>query len=342
MAKDWYTITPPDRYSGYETKQFYKQAESGFDELLGTFIARTVELYSFDLTECHTIRAVVQGVVANSVLSSMSREFLVPIGTCKAGMYFKYEDCFWLITNFVDNNGMYEKALASLCQYKIRWQNKDGKIMERWCNLTAASKSDDGITGNNVIHLASTNYIVLLPNDADSMTIDGKRVFIDKNETNPVKVFQITRSDDTPYDYGIHGGILNLIADKTEFNLDTDNQELRICNYRKPFTLPPVTEIPDESIAYSASILGNHIIKVGFPRTYTVQFTDENGTRIDCTEVDFTWNIVSAFDVGQTVHSDSITLSVKEEALIGSSFSLQVVLNDQVMKEIEITVAVGW
>lgn len=50
-----------------------------------------------------------------------------------------------------------------------------------------------------------------MPDDKETLELDGKRVFIDKHKTNPTKVFRITKTDDTLYDFGKeHGGIFSL------------------------------------------------------------------------------------------------------------------------------------
>ena len=46
-----------------------------------------------------------------------------------AGMYIFYENRYWLITGYPSYNGIYEKAVMQLCQYKLRWQNAKGEIM---------------------------------------------------------------------------------------------------------------------------------------------------------------------------------------------------------------------
>lgn len=341
MAKDWYLIQPPNRYSGYETDTFENQAASGFHELLNTFIAEEVELCSFDLSECKKIKAVVQGSVSSTTSNTMNREFLIPVGTCKAGMYFKYQDSFWLVTGFVDNNGMYEKALASLCQFKLRWQDRTGKIIERWANLTSVSKSDVGETGNKIIILTSSSYSILVPNDEETMGIDGKRVFIDKNEGNPSKVFKITRSNDTEYDYGVHGGILNLIADKVEMNPNTDNPELGICDYLSPASASDTPNPPQpEQLDVISHISGRSDLKIHHPRTYCVSFTNSDGTELSPSNINFSWNIVSDFKdkITKTINGDTIELSVGDDSLLNEAFLLQVVIDGNVSSEMTVVI----
>lgn len=275
----------------------------------------------------------------------MERIGLFVRGTVKAGMYIFYENRYWLITGYPSYNGIYEKAVMQLCQYKLRWQNAKGEIIERFGNFSSSSKYDMGETGNSTITLTSDNLMILLPNDDESLDLDGKRVFIDKREINPTKVYKITRTDSVLYDFGEeHGGILSFIADKTELNTTTDRQDLRLCDYieiddntNTPSdpTVPP--ENPDEMTDLRAVISGNKNLKVGFSRTYTATITDADGNAVEWDDT-YSWNVVSDFEVSQEIDDNTIKLLVEDEDCVDSLILLSVTRNNAVLSEIEITV----
>jgi hypothetical protein len=343
--KEWYLIgnnTKPNMLGGFENQSFTDYKDDAFAESLGTDIAETVTLCNFDLSETSEIRCIIQGNSADTQLKSMERVGLFMRGTVKTGMYIFFENRYWLITGYPSYNGIYEKAVMQLCQYKLRWQNTDGKIIERWCNTTSASKYDIGETGNSTIVLTSDNLTLLLPDDDECLDLDGKRVFIDKRKVNPTKVYKLTRTDGVLYDFGEeHGGVLSFIADKTELNTNADNQELRICDYIDPTTPSTPEENPDETTVLTdnvkATISGNKNLKVGFSRTYTATFTDSESNSVE--DVDFSWNVVSDFEVGQTVNGNEIELLVEDEELVDEKFKLQVLANENVIGEIIITIA---
>ena len=247
--QEWYLIDRPSTTSGgYENEAFNDYRNDAMYDMLETELASTVTLHNYDLSVSTEIRCIIQGNSADTQLKSMERIGLFVRGTVKAGMYIFFENKYWLITGYPSYNGIYEKAVMQLCQYKLRWQNADGEIIERWCNTTSASKYDTGETGGSTIILTSDNLTLLLPNDDESLDLDGKRVFIDKRKINPTKVYKITRTDSVLYDYvEEHGGVLSFIADKTELNTNTDNQELRICDYIDPTTPSDPDENPDET-----------------------------------------------------------------------------------------------
>lgn len=335
--KEWYLLTPdtrPNSIGGYENDAFTDYKNDAFQEALQTDIASTVILYNYDLTYSQEIRCVIQDNTASTQLKSLERTILVPIGTLKAGMYILFEDRYWLITGYPGNNKIYEKATMILCQYKLRWQDDTGKVIERWANFTSASKYDIGHSGNQTIMLTSNNFTIWIPEDDDSATLDTRRVFIDRDTDSPTKVFEITRSDDVLYLFGEdHGGILSFIADKVELNLEVDRPDLGLCDYKPPRPLPPDS---DETTDLSAVISGNNKLKCGFDRDYTVEFIDSKGEIHNDTT--FSWNVISDFEVTQTITGNTITLFVDDEDCIGSSFLLQIIVNQKVFAEITIDV----
>lgn len=336
---EWYLTTPqPNITSGYEDDAITEYAQSNFADVLDTLFSDSVILYNASLTKSREIQCVIQGNTADTQLKSMERNILAPIGTLHAGNYIYFEDGFWIVDGRPGNNKSYEKATLKVCQYKLKWQSEDGTVIERWANLTSASKYDVGEGGNNTIILSSNNYTLLIPHDEAGQTIEGKRVFIDTSN-NPKKVFKITRNDDPLFLYGNHGGVLSLIADKTEFDPNKDNPELSICDYIDPSSpLTPTPTAPDEMTDLSAVISGNTNLRNGYSRTYTVTFTNKNGTAIDCKEVDYHWNLISDFDVKQTINNNQITLSVDDENLIGDSFLLQIIIDSIVISETNLNI----
>lgn len=340
--QEWYLLTPntrPNITGGYENQSFIDYKDDAFYEALQTDIASNVILYNSDLSSSSKIRCVMQGNTADTHLKSMERVGLFSCGTVKAGMYIFFEDRYWLITGYPGTNGIYEKATMVLCQYKLRWQNSSGDTIERWCNGTSASKYNMGENGNSTITLSSNTFALLLPDDEQVLELDGKRVFIDKHNTNPTKVYKVTRSDDILFDYGDeHGGLLSFIADKTELNPVTDNQELRICDYRSP-TPSPEPSGPDETTDLSAVITGGNRLRCGRAKTWIVAFLDQNGNEI--MDQNFQWKVDSEYAIKQVIDGHKIQLKVDDEQLIDCSFLLSVITDKNVVAKVEITIIDG-
>lgn len=255
-------------------------------------------------------------------------------------MHDTKDDTYWLIYNSFNVNNVHYEGKMIQCNYLLRWQLANGEIIERYSNIVSASKYDVGETGNSTLVLSSNNYTILIGYCEEGFELEGKRVFIDMKPTKPTKVFKITRSDDVLYNSGNMGSLLSFIADKTEFNPNDDNQELRICDYNKNTTpLPPTPQPPNETTDLRCVIKGTYYtLRAMYKRNYTVTFMDKNGNEVDWNTVDYQWNIVADFPVKQTIVDNKITVSVGNEDLIGSSFLLQIIVNGLVLSEVKIDI----
>ena len=339
--KEWYLNCPsPNITSGYENDALSEYAQANFVDVLETSFSDTVLLFNYSLSESKEIKCIIQGNIANTQLKSMERTILVPIGTLHSGDYIFFEDEYWIVDGRPGNNKSYEKATLKECQYKLRWQKDDGTIIERWANLTSSSKYDVGENGNNTITLTSNNYLIIIPNDEDSMTLDGKRVFIDLSDI-PEKVFKITRNDDVLFNHHGHGGTLNLIADKVELNKDKDNQELGICNYIPISTPTPPTSNPNETADLSAEIDGSNDLKVTVPFTYTATLKDSKENEVTWNDTLYKWNVVGNSNIVQGMNRNKITLKAGSNKLIGEKIVLQVIniVDDMIIGEIKISIS---
>lgn len=325
--KEWYLIDnyKPNITSGYESDAMSEWTSDNFTDVLSTTFSDTVLLCNYDLSDCKPIKCVIQGNSPDTQLKSMERIGLFPIGTVKAGMYIYFEDCYWIIDSYPSNNKSYEKATMKLCQYKLKWQNSNGDIIERWGNFTSASKYDDGEVSGATIVLSSDNITVVLPNDDEVLYLGGKRVFIDKKPL-PEKVYKLTRTDDVLYDFQGHGGIVSFIADKTELDTQKDNQELGICDYFSPTPDKPIE--PSGSIA--ATIDGNDEIEIGFESTYVATITDENGDAITWSD-DYSWNVSCDYDVDMAIDGNKIKLLIEDEMALRESVKIEVLHNGTVV-----------
>ena len=323
--KEWYLTDnyKPTVTSGYESDAISEFAESNFADVTETDFADRVLLCNSDLSDRKEIRCIIQGNSADTQLKSMERIGLFPIGTVKAGMYIFFDGCYWIIDGYPSNNKSYEKATMKLCQYKLKWQNANGDIIERWINASSGSKYDIGESETKTITLASDNLILLIPDDEETINLDGKRVFIDKRPV-PKKVYKITRSDDILFDYGVHGGILSFITDRKELNETADNQELGICDYISPSTPP---ENDDETTILSGTITGTITpkkdLKLGYHRTYTANLVDEDGNAVEWSD-EFSWNIYPDLNVTLNLSGNKANILAQDETLIGEFIRVEV------------------
>lgn len=217
MATAWYLLDGSEMTGGFDSGELQNLASNGFVSALNSDAAVNVELCNYDLSVCTPIRAIIQNNTANTKSNTMIRQVLTPIGTCKAGMYIKYKNRYWLIVGLVDDNTMYEKSVVALCNYNIAWLNDSGQIIRRWVSAASASQYNNGETSSEYYRIRTDQLMVLTPDDDECLLLhSGIRLIIDKrckiyermfsedtvvDTTNPVIVYQITRVDSVLFDY---------------------------------------------------------------------------------------------------------------------------------------------
>ncbi len=248
------------------------------------------------------------------------------------------DDTYWLVYNSFNVNDIHYEGKMIQCNYLLRWQLTDGRIIKRWANIVSASKYDVGESGNGKIILSSNNYTILIGYCEEGFELEGKRVFIDMKPVNPTKVFKITRSDDVIYNSEGMGFILSFIADKTEFNPKNDNQELKICDYINTGSLLPDLPESNETEDLRVTVSGKRTLKNSYKRTYSVNFADKNGNEVNYQDVGFVWETKADFDIEVNIYDNKIELYVNDENLIGKSFVLRVMICGDAAAETEILI----
>lgn len=354
--KEWYLIgnkTKPNMIGGYENQSFLDYKEDAFAESLETDVATTVLLCNSDLSVKNKIRCIMEGNVADTQLQSMQRKGLFTRGTVKDGMYIFFEGGYWLIIGFPGTNGIYEKVTMSLCQFKLRWQNSDGKIIERWSYTEDFTKYSKGLTGNSTLTIGDNQYGLTLPIDEETKKLKRDMRFpIDFDDSEQPDIYKLTNRKVKLNDNNSsgHGGTMIVTMSFDAFNKNDDKkvtmedgQEVWICNYNDSHTTPtppPQPSEPNEMTNLSATITGDQELQIGFSNTYSVYFTDkDSGNKIDYDQVNFYWNIISDFEIEQNTMGNEIELFVEDEDTEDEKFKLQVIVNDIVISEMIISVS---
>lgn len=279
-------------------------------------------------------------LIINSGTQPYYKEFQsLPSQVINIGDYIEWANSHWIVTTCDSDDEIYRDGKLEQCNFLLKWQNELGEIIERWAVISSASKYNDGTTSNNVITLGSDQLSVIIPLDEEAIKLKksmGKKFFIDSNKEDPT-TYELTGTGNVPDTYNGHG-ITSWIVKECAYTATEDDLKYGVCNYKSVDNTPE--ENPDETTVLTddvkATISGNKNLKVGYARTYTANFTDAEGNVVD--DVDFSWNIVSDFEVGQTVNGNEIELLVEDEEFVDSSILLQIIVDDMVISEIEITV----
>lgn len=266
------------------------------------------------------------------------------------GDYIEWNNQIWLVTLLDPNEKTYHSGYMYLCTVPLRWQNSEGKIIERYAYSEDFTKYSTGVTGNNTIQIGENQYGLTLPIDSETKKLRRDLRFpIDFDDAEQPDVYDLTnrKVNLNNNEYFGRGGIMVVTMSFGAFNATNDKRvtledgkEVWICDYKEVNEEPsdPTTppENPDEMTDLRAVISGNKNLKVGFSRTYTVKFTDESGNEIG--ETDWEWNVDADYIDVVEQNGNEIELLVENEDYVNSSFILSVVKDTVTLAQIEITV----
>lgn len=270
------------------------------------------------------------------------------------GDYIEWNNQIWLVTLLDTDDKTYHSGYMYLCTVPLRWQNSDGKIVERFGYSEDFTKYSKGSIGNSTVTIGDNQYGLTLPIDSETKKLKRDMRFpIDFDDAEVPDVYDLTNRKVSLNNNGYfgRGGTMILTMSLGAFNPDTDKYitlpngtQAWICDYI-PVSTSPSTPLPpsspsDETTILSANISGRKELKVGFSRTYTATLSDNDSNALAWDDTLYGWNVVSDFDIEQTVTENKIKLFVDDENFIGNSFLLQIIKLDDnaVIGEIEITV----
>ena len=266
------------------------------------------------------------------------------------GDYIEWNGQFWIVTLLDTDDKTYHSGYMYLCTVPLRWQNSEGKIIERYAYSEDFTKYSSGTIGNNTITIGDNQYGLTLPIDSETRKLTRDMRFpIDFEDAEKPDIYKLTnrKVNLNNNEYFSRGGTMILTMSYDAFNADEDKRvvmddgkEVWVCNYTEVSISSPTppTSNPDETADLSATISSNGNLKVGFYRTYSAKFTDKNGDAIDVDASRITWNIDSSFAVEKVESGNKIKLKVSDDYLVGKTFKLECIVDGTVVGSIEITV----
>lgn len=257
----------------------------------------------------------------------------------ECGDYLEYDNMTWLCLNSFSFHKLYCRATFMSCDWKIYWLNDKGELKSQYVIDQNITQYNSGETNSQIMTLGSAQHMLRVQCNEDTILLDSPiRFAIDKNIKNPT-CYKITQNDNSAYNYG--KGICCITVTEDEFNQDNDkliqlddSTKVWICDYRH-FDTPP---LPDHDSDLSVQILGSKQLKVGVPRKYSVKFTDKFGNDIDWKKVNFTWNVISNFEVQLDKNNNNIQLLIKDDSHIGESFLLQIFVDNKCIEKMKISI----
>jgi hypothetical protein len=120
-------------------------------------------------------------------------------------IYDSTSDEYLICTESFNINDIHWQGKFTLCNWILKWQNKNGDILEYPCYDTNATQYNSGEQSNRVFTIGSSQHLVILPYDENTVILKyPQRFFLDRDFEHPTS-YMVTQNDSTSYNYGNKG-----------------------------------------------------------------------------------------------------------------------------------------
>ncbi len=240
---------------------------------------------------------------------------------------------FFICTEMFDVDGINYRGKLTLCNWILRWQNKDGDIVNYPCYDINSTQYNSGETANTRFTVGSSQHMVLLPCDNNTVVLASpQRFYLDRNLDNPTS-YIVTQNDTTSHNTaGKFGkGIVRVTLLEYPNDSETDRPDLGICDYREV----DGSDNSSDSSGDSSDATGtdgnitstikytSRVIKVGGSgKKFVGKFLDGDGNEIEGLVPK--WTIICDFAqaLETTESGNEIKISVQDNAYVDEEFRL--------------------
>ena len=169
---------------------------------------------------------------ANGVTVKFQTPYDTPVNVGDI-IYDANKDEYLICTEAFDIDSIHYKGKFTLCNWVLKWQKKDGTILEYPCYDMNATQYNSGEQSNTHFTIGSSQHMITLPSDENTVALNSpQRFYLDKNTNNPTS-FIVTQNDTTSHNYG-KKGLVKLTVYEYPNNSETDRPDLGICDYIDP------------------------------------------------------------------------------------------------------------
>ena len=253
-------------------------------------------------------------------------------------IYDSIADEYLICTESFNINGIHWQGKFTLCNWILRWQNKNGVILEYPCYDINSTQYNSGEQSNKQFTIGSSQHMITLPCDENTVVLSSPQRFIlDKNKENPT-VFIVTQNDTTSYSYG-KKGLVKITLFEHVLNPETDRIDLGICDYvdfkdNKKDNSTPVS-IDKSIISYDTTIIKSG----GDSQIFVGKFYDAYGVQIK--DIVPKWDVICDFRNQLTIEKNDnhIKIGIDNDNYIDEEFKLVLSdINDNYRSELIIRV----
>ena len=242
------------------------------------------------------------------------------------GDYIEWNNQIWLITLLDSDDKTYHSGYMYLCTVPLRWQNSEGKIIERYVYSEDFTKYSSGTTGNNTITIGDNQYGLTLPIDSETRKLArDMRVPIDFEDAEKPDIYKLTnrKVNLNNNEHFSRGGTMILTMSYDAFNADEDKRvvmdngkEVWVCNYTEVSTpttpTPPTSSNPDETADLWNMELEYSTLKIKpLDKDYTIIAHLYDGNNAEITDsIEYEWTVESNIDLYLTHKANSNVLTI--------------------------------
>lgn len=236
-------------------------------------------------------------------------------------IYDSIADEYLICTESFNIDSIHWQGKFTLCNWILKWQNKNGDILEYPCHDINSTQYNSGEQSNRQFTIGSSQHMITLPCDENTVVLNSpQRFFLDKNTENPTS-FIVTQNDTTSYNYG-KKGLVKVTLLECANNNDTDRIDLGICDYVDKEKIK-TDNSNDMFVSKSVISYNTTIIKSGGDsQVFIGKFFDNNEKEI--TDIVPKWDIICDFkDVLEVKKFDNqICIGIDNDDYIDEEFKL--------------------
>ena len=243
-------------------------------------------------------------------------------------IYDTNKDEYLICTEAFDIDGIHYKGKFTLCNWILKWQKKDGTILEYPCH-DMNSTHNSGEQSNRNFVIGSSQHMLTLPCDENTVELSTpQRFYLDKATINPTS-FVVTQNDTTSYNYG-KKGLVKVTVYESPNNSATDRPDLGICDYidvanQNTTETNLVNNVSENSKKLLKAVIDYNttVIKSGGDsQIFIGKFYDEKGNEVQ--GVMPHWTVTCPFSEKLIVKEfdDGLSIGIDDDAYIDEEFKL--------------------
>lgn len=236
-------------------------------------------------------------------------------------IYDSISDEYLICTESFNIDGIHWQGKFTLCNWILKWQNKNGDILEYPCHDINSTQYNSGEQSNKQFTIGSSQHMITLPCDKNTVILSSpQRFFLDKNTENPTS-FIVTQNDTTSHNYG-KKGLVKVTVMECASNNATDRIDLGICDY---IDKELVKTDNSNNVFISKSVISYNttVIKSGGDlQLFTGKFFDNNGKEV--INIIPKWNVVCDFKNALEIYEsdNGISIGIDNDNFIDEEFKL--------------------